>query len=127
MHKGNGGRHRLIARRNADLGPNGYRRGRNDIRQEEGSIMHFAAYLASILGIGTYMVHFWWTCGATGSVLWGISGACAIFSIYAGVIAAAQAEDKVKRGMAMAAAMLGGIILLGLTFTAIFLFVPVIW
>jgi len=88
--------------------------------------MGYAAYLVSILGIATYMFHFWWHCGATGGVLWGISAACAIFCVYGGVISASHEEDKAKRGMAMAAAIVGGILLLGLTLTAIFLLVPAI-
>ena len=86
--------------------------------------MHYAAYLVSILGVGTYMFHFWWYDVAAGNVLWGISAACAIFSLYAGIIVATREDDRVKRGVAMAAAALGGVLLLGLTLTAIFLLVP---
>ena len=85
---------------------------------------HYAAYIASILGVGTYMSHFWWYDVVAGNVLWVVAGACAIFSIYGGIITATHEEDRVKRGVAMAAAVLGSIILLGLTLTAIFLLVP---
>jgi len=42
-----------------------------------------ATYIISCISIATYMAHFW---GPVGNILWVISGVCAIFCIYSGII-----------------------------------------
>jgi len=80
-------------------------------------------YILSSIGIATYMAHFWHSHPAS-TVLWIISGVCAISSIYGGVIARAITESEHKKAMLTAATVIGCLVLLGLTLSAIFLFVP---
>ena len=92
--------------------------------------MSLATYIVSVVGLGVFMSHFWWAISSrpiaenAAVASWSIAGACAIFCIYAGIIGRAQTEEKVQRAMLTACAVVGGIILLGVTLSAIFLFVP---
>ena len=92
--------------------------------------MSLATYIVSIVGLGLFMSHFWWAASNSpiaeiaAAASWSIAGACAIFCLYAGIIGRAQVEDRVHRAMLTACAVVGGIILLGVTLSAIFLFVP---
>ena len=56
------------------------------------------------------------------SAPWPIAGFRVIFSIYGGIIGKAVAADNHKKGMLTAAAVIGDLLLLGLTLSAIFLF-----
>lgn len=83
------------------------------------------AYVASVIAIGTFMSHFWWSLSVASYVLWGISGAFAIMSIYGGIITRATiTEENHRKGMATAAAVIGCLVLLGLTISAVMLLVP---
>ncbi|MCD6453224.1 MAG: hypothetical protein J7K77_02940 [Dehalococcoidales bacterium] len=86
--------------------------------------MGLATYIVSCVGVATFMSHFWNPVSPGASVLWPIAGACAIFSIYGGIIGRAHTEDKHARAALLASAIIGGLVLLGLTLSAIFLFVP---
>ena len=86
----------------------------------------FATYILSIVGVAAFMSHFWWPTFWGGAVAWPIAGACAIASIYGGIIGRSQEENTVHKAVLMAAAVIGGLVLLGITLSAIFLFVPAI-
>ena len=86
--------------------------------------MAIVANIVSAIGVGVFMSHFWWPAYVAGHVLWGIAGFCAIFSIYSGIIHRAKVEDNEKKAVLTASAIIGCLILLGLTFSAIFLLVP---
>jgi hypothetical protein len=82
-------------------------------------------YIFSIIAIGTFMCHFWWPATNTGYALWAVSGAFAIMSIYSGIIRRAEIQEEDRRkGMANAAAVIGCLVLLGLTMSAVWLIVP---
>ena len=87
--------------------------------------MSLAVYIVSIVGVSVFMSHFWHP-APTSIVLWIISGVCAIFCIYGGIIGRFHEEDGHRKAKLMASTVLGGLILLGLTLSAIFLFVPAI-
>jgi len=84
-----------------------------------------APFIVSIVGIGFFMNHFWQS-GISASVLWSLAGASAIYCLYSGIIHRSMVENPHQRGMLMAATVIGGIILLGITLSAIFVFVPAI-
>jgi hypothetical protein len=84
-----------------------------------------APFIVSIVGFGFFMNHFWLT-GISASVLWSLAGASAIYCLYSGIIHRSMVEMPHQRGMLMAATVVGGIILLGITLSAIFVFVPTI-
>lgn len=92
--------------------------------------MVLTTYVANIVGLGLFLAHFWFTAAnrpflnfvAIG--FWAIAAACAIFSIYGGIISRAEMENPVHRAMLLACAVIGGIILLGVVLSAIFLLVP---
>ena len=84
-----------------------------------------APFIVSIVSVGFFMNHFWQS-GMTGYVLWGLAGAGAIYCLYQGIIHRSLVEKSHERGMLTAAAVIGGIILLGITLSAIFFFVPAI-
>ena len=83
-----------------------------------------AIYVLSIVGMGFFMSHFWWPTFWGGAVAWPIAGACAISCIYGGIIGRSQEGNPVHKAILLAAAVIGGIILLGITLSAIFIFVP---
>lgn len=65
------------------------------------------------------MFHFWWPLTIVSYVLWGASAFFAIFSIYGGVIGrSVTIEPGPRRGMASAAAVIGCLVVLGLTISA---------
>ena len=83
-----------------------------------------ASYIVSCIAIATYMAHFW---GPVGNILWVISGVCAIFCIYSGiihrqVITVTDARSAQIRGLLVAGIVIGCLVLLGLTLSAIFMF-----
>jgi hypothetical protein len=84
----------------------------------------YVAYIFSCIAIATFMAHFWSYNCVSGEVLWGVAGGCAIASIYSGIISRMFIEDKAAKGMATAAVVIGCLVLLGITLSGIFLFVP---
>jgi len=50
--------------------------------------------------------------------------ACAISCIYGGIIGRSREGNPAHKAILLAAAVIGGIILLGITLSAIFIFVP---
>ncbi len=89
------------------------------------TIWTIVLYIASIIAIGTFMCHFWWPLSLTSYVLWVVSGFFAIFSIYGGIIQRSRIAAGTKRGIANAAAVIGCLILLGLTVSAVMILVPI--
>ena len=87
--------------------------------------MSIAVYVVSIIGVSVFMSHFWHP-APTSTVLWIISSVCAIFCIYGGIIGRFHEEDGHKKAMLIAATVIGVLVLLGLTLSAIFLLVPAI-
>ena len=83
-----------------------------------------ASYIVSCISIATYMGHFW---GPVGNILWAISGVCATFCIYSGkihrqTIAVTDTKGAQLRGLLVAGIVIGCLVLLGLTLSAIFMF-----
>ena len=85
--------------------------------------MFIAVYILSCIGIATYMAHFWYV-HPTSTALWITASVFAIYSVYAGIIGRARAEDERGKAILMAVTVIGCLVLLGLTLSAIFLFVP---
>lgn len=83
------------------------------------------AYILSIVGIATYMCHFWWPGTIVSSVFWSIAGACAIASIYHSLSVRGKTEEATK-WMLDVAFVLGCIVLIGLAISASVLLVPAI-
>ena len=84
-----------------------------------------AIYMFSIIAVITFMGQLWWPDTTAGYVLWGVSGAFAILSIYSGLIRRAEIQEEgTRKGMATAAAVIGCLVLLGLTVSAVWLIVP---
>jgi len=84
-----------------------------------------AIYVFSIIAVTTFMGQFWWPDTTAGYVLWAVSGAFAILSIYSGLIRRAEIrEEGTRKGMVTAAAVIGVIVLLGLTASAVWLIIP---
>ena len=81
-------------------------------------------YTASIIALVAYMLHFWWPDSIAANILWPVAGFFAIFSIYGGIIARSHAESEHKKAMLTATAVVGCLVVLGLTLSAIFLLVP---
>lgn len=93
-------------------------------------------YAFSVISVTTFMFHFWAIDTASFSVantdpltavypLWGVSGAFAIFAVFSGIIRRSEIkDDPTKRGMVTAAAVIGCLVLLGLTISATMLMVP---
>ena len=81
-------------------------------------------YTASIIALITYLLHFWWPVGSATNILWPIAGFFAIFSVYGGIIARAHADTEHKKAVLMATTVVGCLVLLGLTLSAIFLLAP---
>ena len=85
-----------------------------------------AVSICSVIAIVTFMCHFWWPLSMVSIALWGVSGAFAIFSVYGGIIERSRVEEAgTRKGMATAAAVIGCLILLGLTWSAVLLLVPI--
>lgn len=81
-------------------------------------------YTASILALVAYMLHFWWPAAPAVNILWPTAGFFAIFSIYGGIIARAHADTEHKKAVLMATTIVGCLVLLGLSLSAIFLLAP---
>lgn len=86
--------------------------------------LSLAVFIASVVGVGLFMSHFWAPIGVGACVLWPIAGGCAIFSIYGGIINRSVTEDAVHKAHLMAAVVISVLVLLGLTLSAVFVFVP---
>lgn len=80
-------------------------------------------HIISIIAIVTYLAHFWVQPPA-GIALWAVSATSAIASIHFGMMARGQSTDKARQWMPNSAIIIGCIILLGVTLSAIFLLVP---
>ncbi len=80
-------------------------------------------HIISIIAIVTYLVHFWVQLPAS-IALWAVAAASAIASIHHGMIVREQTADKTRRWMPDSAIIIGCIILLGVTLSAIFLLAP---
>ncbi len=80
-------------------------------------------HIFSVVAIVTYLAHFWVQPPA-GIALWAVSAVSAVASIHLGMIARGQSTDKARRWMPDSAVIIGCIILLGVTLSAIFLLVP---
>ena len=99
-------------------------------------IWDVVTYAFSIIAVVTFMSHFWFIDAKSFStttedplrfmyVLWGISGAFAVLSIYGGIVRRSEiTDDPTKKGMATAAAVIGCLVLLGLAVSATYLIVP---
>lgn len=84
-------------------------------------------YASSVIAIWTFMFHFWWPHSVASFALWGIAGAFAIFSIFGGIVRRhTVAEGGTSRGLATAAAVVGCLVILGLTVSAVTIFVPML-
>jgi len=84
------------------------------------------SYMFSVIAISTFMCHFWWPDTTTGYALWGVAGAFAILSVYSGIIRRDEIQEENRsKGMASAAAVIGCLVLLGLTMSAVWLIVPI--
>lgn len=82
-------------------------------------------YMSSVISIVTFMLHFWWITSTVSLALWFVAGAFAIFSIYGGVIERSRAEQSgTRKGRSTAAAVIGVVVLIGLTWSATLLLVP---
>ena len=90
--------------------------------------MTFTTYIANVVGLGVFLAHFWFAASSrlafAAIALWAIAVACAIFSIYGGLITRAETENHTHQAMLLACTIIGGIILLGAVLSAIFLLVP---
>ncbi len=80
-------------------------------------------HIISIIAIVTYLAHFWVQLPA-GIVLWAVAAASAVASIHHGMIVRGQTADKTRQWMPDSAIIIGFIILLGVTLSAIFLLIP---
>ena len=80
-------------------------------------------HIISIIAIVTYLVHFWVQLPAS-IALWAVAAASAVASIHHGMIVREQTADKTRRWMPDSAVIIGCIILLGVTLSAIFLLAP---
>lgn len=81
-------------------------------------------YLSSLVAVVTFMLHFWWAADTVSLALWFVAGGFAVLSVYGGVIERSRAEEGTRRGRAIAAAVIGVVVLLGLAWSATGLLVP---
>ena len=79
-------------------------------------------HIISVIAIATYLAHFWvqWPAWLA---LWVTSAVLAISSIHYGMMVREQSTDKTRRWMPISAIIIGCVILLGVTLSAIFLWV----
>ena len=80
-------------------------------------------HIISIIAIVTYLVHFWVQLPAS-IALWAVAAVSAVASIHHGMIVREQTADKTRRWMPDSAIIIGFIILVGVTLSAIFLLIP---
>jgi len=85
--------------------------------------LEMRAHVPSVVAIVAYLAHFWIQPPA-GIVLWAVSATFAIASIHNGMIARGRSEDKSRRWMPNSAVIIGVVILLGATLSAVFLLSP---
>ncbi len=84
-----------------------------------------AIYLSSVVAIVTFILHFWWITTNVSLALWFVAAAFAVFSIYGGVIERSRVEQSgTRKGRSTAAAIIGVVVLIGLTWSATLLLVP---
>ncbi|MDH5695162.1 MAG: hypothetical protein OEZ00_00930 [Dehalococcoidia bacterium] len=88
--------------------------------------MTIVTYTVSLVGISLFVAHFWHLGSIVGVILWGIAVTCAIFSIYGGIIGHSQDKSELGKAYLKAATVMGCLMLLGLTISAVFLLVPAI-
>jgi len=80
-------------------------------------------FIVSIVGLGLFWNHFWQSY-PTSAVLWSLACASGIYCLYAGIIHRSEVENTTHKAILLAVTVIGGIMLLGVTLSAIFLFVP---
>jgi hypothetical protein len=88
--------------------------------------MTIATHAVGLVGISLFVAHFWYSGSIVGIPLWGSAATCAGFSIYAGIIGHPQDKSELGKAHLKAATVIGCLMLLGLTISAVFLFVPAI-
>jgi len=82
-------------------------------------------YMSSVVSIVTFILHFWWMTSTVSLVLWFVSAAFAVFSVYGGVVERSRVEQSgTRKGRSTAAAVIGVVVLIGLTWSATLLLVP---
>lgn len=85
-----------------------------------------AIYMSSVVAVVTFILHFWWVTSRVSLALWFVAAAFAVFSIYGGVIERSRVEQSgTRKGRSTAAAVIGIVVLAGLTWTATGLLVPI--
>jgi len=82
-----------------------------------------ATHVVSLVGIVLLMSHFW-SSDLVSIVQWALAAASGVFCVYSGIIYRPQVESATHKALLLADAVIGGIILLGLILSAIFLFAP---
>lgn len=80
-------------------------------------------HIFSIVSILAFLAHFW-VAPPGGIVLWAVAATTAISSIHRGMMARGQEQPRSKRWMTDSAVIIGVVILIAITFSAIFLLVP---
>ena len=90
--------------------------------------MTIATYTVSLVGISVFVAHFWHlsTIPVLAYTLWGIAATCAVFSIYGGIVGLSQDKSELGKAYLKVATVIGCLMVLGLTISAVFLFVPAI-
>ena len=82
-------------------------------------------YMSSVVSIVTFILHFWWITTTVSLALWFVAAAFAVFSVYGGLIERSRVEQSgTRKGRATAAAVVGVVVLIGLTWSATLLLVP---
>ncbi len=75
--------------------------------------MTFSTYIANVIGLGLFLAHFWFAASSRPALhlaaiaLWAIAVACAIFSIYGGLITRAETENRTHQAMLLACTIIG--------------------
>ena len=90
--------------------------------------MTIATYAVSLVGVSIFVSHFWYlgSISMLSYILWGTAIICAIFSIYGGIIGHSQDKSVLGKAYLKVATVIGCLMLLGLTISAVFLFIPAI-
>ncbi|GAG19290.1 unnamed protein product, partial [marine sediment metagenome] len=88
--------------------------------------MTIVTYAVSIVGVSSFIAHFWHVGSIVAIILWGITAVFAAFSIYGGIIGLSQDKSELGKAYLKAATVTGCLMLLGLTISAVFLLVPAI-
>lgn len=88
--------------------------------------MTIVTYTVSLVGITLFLSHFWHLGSIVADILWGTAATCAVFSIYGGIIGLSQDKSELGKAYLKVATVIGCLMLLGLTISAVFLLVPAI-